>query len=375
MSPATRAVQLHQAKDPATGAVVPALQPATTFARNAAYEAGDYSYSRDRSPNVAQVEAVLADLEGGAGALSFASGLAAVAALFETVPPGQRVVAPEVMYHGTRRWLERLATQGGLELALFDPAVDGALEQALRPGNTAVVWIESLINPTWEVVDIEAAAEAAHRAGAILAVDATVTPPCTTRPLALGADVVFHSATKYLNGHSDVLAGVLVTRHQDEGWREIQTVRTLSGGVLGAFEAWLLLRGLRTLFVRFERASHNALTLARHFQHHPRIQTVRYPGLPEHPRFGVATRQMTGGFGGMVSLLIRGDRACARRVATATRVFVPATSLGGVESLIEHRKTIEGPDSPVADNLLRLSIGIEAVSDLIDDLEQALDWD
>ena len=223
------------------------------------------------------------------------------------------------------------------------------------------------------MIDIAATAKIAHDAGAILAVDCTVAPPVTTRALDYGADIVFHSATKYLNGHSDVVAGILVTRELDARWEEIKLVRKLTGGVLGPFEAWLLLRGMRTLFIRFERASSNAMQIARHLENHPKLERVLYPGLENHPGHAIAKRQMTHGFGGMMSLLIKGDAEAAKAVACKTRLFVPATSLGGVESLIEHRATVEGPDSLVPKNLLRLSIGIEHPDDLIADIEQALD--
>ena len=211
---------------------------------------------------------------------------------------------------------------------MFDAADPTALAAAVRPGETAIVWIETPVNPTWEVIDIAAAAEAAHGAGAILAVDATVATPVLTRPLALGADLVFHSATKYLNGHSDLTAGLLVTREEDARWEEIKELRRLMGGVLGAFEAWLLLRGLRTLYLRVERASASALRIARHFEGHPKLTGALYPGLESHPGHAVAKRQMTGGFGGMLSLLFAGDAVAARAVAARTRLFVPATSLG-----------------------------------------------
>ncbi len=372
-SPASRAAQAAHFIDPATGAVVPTINPSTTFARNAAYEpTGDYVYGRYRNPTGDVAERLLAELEGAAEAKLFASGLAAMAAVFETVETGQHVVAPAIMYHGGQDWLRHISKKRGIGLDLFEAGKPGALEAALRPGETAVVWIETPVNPTWDVIDIAAAAEAAHGAGAILAVDSTVAPPVTTRPLELGADIVHHSATKYLNGHSDVTAGVLATRVLDERWREITLVRKLTGGVLGAFEAWLLLRGLRTLFVRYERASANALRIASHFEGHPKIEAVLYPGLESHAGHAVAKRQMTGGFGGMLSLLVKGDAAAAKAVATRTRLCLPATSLGGVETLIEHRATVEGPLSRVPPNLLRLSIGIEDAGDLIADLEQAL---
>ncbi len=373
VSPSSRVAQAGHFVDPLTGAIVPPLQPATTFARDAGYELiGDYSYSRHGSPSAERVEALAAELDEGAEARVFASGMAAIVALFDTLEAGQHVAAPTVMYYGAQDWLRRLSEKRGIGLTLFDAADPAALAAALRPGETAVVWIETPVNPTWDVIDIAAAAEAAHRAGAILTVDATAATPVLTRPLALGADLVFHSATKYLNGHSDLTAGVLVARARDERWAEVTDLRRLMGGVLGAFEAWLLLRGLRTLYLRVERASASALEIARHFEGHPKLAAVLYPGLESHPGHGVARRQMTGGFGGMLSLLVDGDAAAAQAVAARTRLIVPATSLGGVESLIEHRATIEGPLSVVPKNLLRLSIGIEDPADLIADLEQAL---
>ena len=372
--PRTRIAHALHSIDQATGALAPPLYPATTYARDAAYglRGPDRNYIRDASPTISLVEQVLADLEDGAAALVFASGLAAVSTLTETLETGRHIAAPRVMYYGARAWMQRLEKRHGIGLTLYDQAEPGALAAAIRPGETALVWVETPANPTWTVTDIAAAAEAAHAAGAILVVDGTTAPPCTTRALAHGADIVFHSATKYLNGHSDVLAGVLVTAADGERWREIQEVRTMLGGVLSPFDAWLLLRGLRTLYVRFAQASANALAIAQHFEHHPKLAGVLYPGLPSHPGHDIAARQMQGGFGGMLSILVDGDGDAALKVATRTRVFIPATSLGEVESLIEHRRTIEGPDSPVPANLLRLSVGIEHVDDLVADLEQAL---
>ena len=373
LSPRSLAAQAGHFIDPATGAITPPVHPSTTFARDADYAPiGTTTYSRYHNPTYEQVERVAAELDEGAEALVFAAGMAAIAALFETVNTGQHMVAPTIMYHGAQDWLWRISEKRGIALSLFDAADPRALERAVRPGETAIVWIETPVNPTWDVIDIAAAAAAAHAAGAILAVDATVSTPVTTRPLDLGADLVFHSGTKYLNGHSDVTAGVLVTRQADARWQEIRLVRGLMGGVLGPFEAWLLLRGLRTLFVRFERASANALQIARQFEGHGKLEAVLYPGLESHPGHAIAKRQMTAGYSGMLSLLVKGDAEDAKGVATRTALFVPATSLGGVESLIEHRATIEGPRSQVPPNLLRLSIGIEDARDLIADLEQAL---
>ena len=375
--------------DPATGAIVPPIHPSTTYARDERYELIGYGYSRSGNPTCAQVEEVLAKLEGAEDALVFASGLAGVATFFDTVRSGEHVVAPRVMYHGAADWLRRLAGRRGVGVTFFDagaapgasapplaaarPGAAGALEAAVRPGETAVVWIEASVNPTWDVIDVRAAAEAAHAASAILGVDATATPAVTLRALDLGADVVFHSGTKYLAGHSDVTAGVLATRRADDRWEDVKLARTLMGGVLGPFDSWLLLRGMRTLHVRYERQAANAMAVARHFEGHPKLEAVLYPGLESHPGHAVATRQMTNGFGAMLSLLVAGGAADAMRVATRTRLFVPATSLGGVESLIEHRATVEGPHSVVPENLLRVSVGIENADDLVADLEQALD--
>ena len=299
--------------------------------------------------------------------------MAAVVAVFETLETGQHVVAPRIMYHGAQDWLRRIAQKRGIGLTLFDAGDIGKLRAAVRPGETAIVWIETPVNPTWDVIDIEAAAAIAHGAGAILAVDATVATPLATRALDFGADLVFHSASKYYNGHSDVLAGILVCARDDERWQDIGLVRTLTGGVLGPLEAWLLLRGMRTLALRFERASQNALRVARHFENDSRLEAVLYPGLESHRGHEIARRQMKNGFGGMLSLLVRGGAREAIALASSLRLIVRATSLGGVESLVEHRASIEGPHSAVPQNLLRFSIGIENCDELIADLEQGLE--
>ena len=360
--------------DPVSGGISPPLQFSTTYARDAEYEyLSDYSYSRAGNPSWEVLEQVCAELDGGAEAKCFASGMAAVCAFFETVNSGEHVVAPRVMYHGAQDWLRRISERRAIGLSFFDAGDIEKLREAVQPGKTSVVWVETPVNPTWDIIDIAAAAEIAHAAGAILAVDGTVASPVTTRALEHGADIVFHSATKYLNGHSDVVAGVLVTKEMNRRWEEIKLVRTLMGGVLGPFEAWLLLRGMRSLFVRFNQASQSALRLAQYFENDPRLQRVLYPGLESHPGHEIAKRQMTHGFGAMLSLLVNGGAEEAKRIAGNTRLFVRATSLGGVESLIEHRASVEGPHSEVPQNLLRLSIGIENCQDLIDDLEQSLE--
>ena len=372
LRPETIAAHALRSVDPETGAVVPPLHTSTTYARDADYALrGASSYLRYGNPTLAHAEAAVAALEGGHAARLFGSGMAAIVTLFETLPPGGHVVAPAVMYHGTRDWLRRLEGKGRLTLTLFDPADPDALAAAVRP-ETDIVWIETPVNPTWDVIDIADAAQSAHGAGAILAVDSTVPTPGLTRPLALGADIVFHAATKYLNGHSVVLGGVLVSAAATPRWDEIVRLRNMMGNMLSPIEAWMLVRGLRTLFVRVRQASATALALARHLEAHPKIEAVLYPGLASHAGHGVAARQMTGGFGGMMSVLVRGGEAEALHVVKGLKVFLPATSLGGVESLAEHRRTIEGPASPVPGNLIRLSIGLEAVEDLIDDLDRAL---
>jgi len=375
LSPDTLLTQAMHYLEPVTGGIVPGIQMATTYARDQDYElrAPGISYGRDKNPTYLVAEKVVAELEGAAGALLFSSGLAAAAALFHTLEPGDHVVAPVIMYHGLRDWLIQFCDNWKVDIDTFDATVDGALASAIKPGRTRIVWIETPANPTWDVTDIAAAAELAHAAGARLAVDSTVATPLLTRPLALGADFVFHSATKYLNGHSDVIAGVLAAKEDDEQWQAVHFQRAFGGAILGPMEAWLLLRGMRTMHLRVQRSSQSAMTIARKLEGHGRIARVLYPGLESHPGHAIARRQMQGGFSGMLSVLVDGDAAAARGVAARTRVFVPATSLGGVESLIEHRATVEGPNSPVAPNLLRLSVGIEDVADLIADLDQALD--
>ncbi len=369
LRPETIAAHALRALDPSTGAVVPPIYLSTTYARDENYQPLlKQNYVRAGSPNLWQAEDVITALEHGAASLLFASGMAAITTLFETVPQGAHVVAPQVMYYGTRNWLQRLESLGRITLTLFE---DDKIAESIRP-NTDLVWIETPNNPLWDVTDIEAAAKLAHKVGAILAVDATSLGAVTTQPLSLGADIVFHSATKYLNGHSDVLAGAMVTRDLNARWTEMCDLRAKLGSPLPPFECWLLMRGMRTLFVRYAQASNNALAIARHFSNHPKIERVLYPGLATHPSYGIARRQMTNGYGGMMSLLIKGDFAQSQKFCTLLKVLVAATSLGGVESLAEHRKTVEGATSALPDNLVRLSIGIENVNDLVADIEQAL---
>jgi len=372
-SPATDCAQALHAIDPVTGAIVPPLHAGTTFARDRDYQPiGGRIYGRDEIPTVEPAERLLTRLEAGADALLLSSGMAAATAVFRAlVRPGDHVVAQDVMYFAMRAWLVRFAADWNVALDLVDTSRPDALSAAVRPGQTRIVWIETPANPTWSVADIAASAAVAHGAGARLVVDSTAATPVHTRPIEHGADLVMHSATKYLNGHGDVLAGALVTARIDDAWRALRAHRRDDGGCLGPFEAWLLLRGMRTLFARVERQSASALELARRLE---RVAGVRvlYPGLPSHPGHEVARRQMRGGFGGMLSIQVDGGRDAALAVARRLEVFVRATSLGGVESLVEHRHTAEGAQTISPPDLLRLSIGLEDVEDLWRDLEQAL---
>jgi len=371
--PATLAAQALGWIDEATKALIPPIHLSTTFIRDPdnQYRSG-LVYGRPNNPTFSQPEALLARLEGGAAAMLFASGMAAATAVFLALRPGDHVVAPQVMYWALRKWLMGYARDWGLEVELVDAGDIDAIKAAIRPGKTKLLWLETPANPTWIVSDIAAAAELAHQAGARLAVDSTVGAGILTQPIALGADIVMHAATKYLNGHTDVLAGALVAARTDEFWQRIVDVRTSNGAILGAMEAWLLLRGMRTLPLRVERASQSARRIAEHFAGDARIAGVLYPGLASHPGHAVAARQMKGGFGGMLSIRVARGEMAAISTAARVKLWKRATSLGGVESLVEHRASIEGAGTPAPTDLLRLSVGIEDAQDLIDDLDQAL---
>ena len=373
LAPETLAAQALGKIDQATRSLVPPLYASTTYERDpdGGYRSGR-GYTRPHNPTYDEPRELLAELEGGADCLLFASGMAAANAVFQSLLPGDHVIASRVMYWALRTWLIDFALTWQLEVEFVETSDLRALHRAVRPGKTRLFWIETPANPTLEVTDIRAAAEIAHRAGAMLAVDSTAATPVLTRPIALGADIVMHSASKYLNGHSDVLAGALVCARQDALWQRIRAWHRDAGAVLGAFEAWLLLRGMRTLYLRVQRCSETALAFAQHFSGHPLIAAVAYPGLPGHPGHAIAASQMTGGFGGLISIRVAGGEANAVATAAHVRVFKRATSLGGVESLIEHRASIEGPSALVPRDALRLSIGIERCTDLIADLEQAL---
>ena len=371
--PATIAAQSLGWIDDATRAVSPPLHASSTYIRDPdnQYRSGR-DYIRADNPAFDQPEAVLAALEGGAGAMLYASGMAAATAVFLALKPGDHLVAPKVMYWGLRNWLMTYATEWGLQVELVEMGDLDAVKAAVRKSKTKLVWVESPANPLWGITDLAAVAEIAHAAGARVAADSTVATPVLTRPLELGCDLVMHSATKYLNGHSDIIAGALVTRVDDEFWQRLKMLRAQMGATLGSFESWLLLRGMRTLYPRVKTACANAMVIAERLSANPHVSEVLYPGLKAFAGHDVAAKQMSGGFGGMLSIRIKGGEEAAIATAANVQIWKRATSLGGTESLIEHRASVEGPTSPCPPDLLRLSAGIEDVDDLIADLEQAL---
>lgn len=372
---ATIAAKAGHFLDVNTGAIVPEIQPSTTFARDDRYQLIDpaNTYARDASPSFVHAERVLAELENGEDCKLFASGMAAISCIFYTLKPGSHVVLPESMYWGAKSWIHAHCDRQDIAVSHYDAAdadsIRGALE---RHNSTRLVWVETPTNPMMQVTDIEVAAGHAHDAGAMLVVDSTASTPVITQPLDLGADLVVHSATKALNGHSDVLAGAIVTAEMHDLWEAIAAERAGAGAVPGTFESWLLLRGMRTLYVRVEAAMRNAMAIAEYLHAHPAVESVLYPGLADHPGHDVAKRQMHGGFGSLLSFLVRGDIDTTLAVAGRLQLITSATSLGGVETLIEHRHTLEPEENAIPVNLLRLSVGIEHVDDLMGDLEQAL---
>jgi cystathionine gamma-synthase len=368
----TLAAQALGAIDPTTKAVVPPLHVATTYVRDPdnSYRSG-FVYGRADNATVRQAEQVIADLEGAQTALLFGSGVSASAAVVMALPNPAHIVASQVMYWGFRNWLTGEATRLGHRVDLVDTSDLDALRRAVKPGDTKLVWIETPGNPLWTITDIAGAAQIAHTAGALLAVDSTIATPVFTQPLSLGANFVMHSASKYLNGHSDVIAGAVATAQTGPLWSRIETIRTQYGMILGPFEAWLLLRSLRTLDVRVRTQTETAALIAGRLRTHSNTADVLYPGLPSHPDHAVAARQMTG-YGAMLSLRVKGGETAAIAAAARVNLWKRATSLGGVESLIEHRASIEGVGSTCPTDLLRLSVGLEDPEDLFADLDHAL---
>jgi cystathionine gamma-synthase len=373
LSARTIAAQALGRIDEATRALVPPLHVTTTFLRDPdnGYSSG-YIYGRPDNATVREAEAVIGALEGAAETLAFGSGMSAAIALFLSLPSGAHIVAPRVMYWGLRNWLVSEAPLHGLEVSFCETEDFSALAASVQQGRTKLVWLETPSNPLWGVSDISATARIAHGAGAMLGVDSTCATPIFTQPLKLGADVVMHSATKYLNGHSDVIAGALGFARDDALTARVRKIRSSMGLILGPFEAFLLIRGLRTLDLRVRACAASAMELSERLSNRAEVAEVLYPGLSTHPGHELARRQMRGGFGGMLSIRLRGGEAAAIATAARVKIWKRATSLGGVESLIEHRASIEGSGSPCPVDLLRMSAGIEDVEDLWRDIDGAL---
>jgi cystathionine gamma-synthase len=367
----TTCVHAGHEPDPASGGVSPPIQLSTTFQRAAdgSYPSG-YNYGRSGNPNRNRLETCLAALEGGAAAMAFASGSAAVSAVFQSLKPGDHVVCTQDAYHGVLRILREVMTGWGLKVSYVDTSDTDSLRAAVT-NDTRLVWVESPSNPLLRVTDLAAAADIAHKVGAVAVCDNTFATPLQQRPLALGMDLVMHSTTKYLGGHSDVTGGAIVCRVADASAERLRFIQSTVGAVPSPFDCWLLLRGATTLHLRVRAASANAMTLARHLARHKAVERVYYPGLESHPGHALAARQMTA-FGGVLSFTLRGGEAAALQTAGKVKLFTRATSLGGVESLIEHRASVEGPESKTPKSLLRISAGVEHVDDLIHDLDQAL---
>jgi cystathionine gamma-synthase len=375
ISPASRLAHGGGGIDPLTGAVVPPIHTATTFARDENYRltSPSHLYSRDDNDLTRQIETLIADLEGGAEARLFASGMAAIAATVRFVRSGQTIVAQSGIYWGTTLWLRKHCQHAGIALIEADATDTDRFCETIKESGPTLVLIEVPSNPYLGMADIGAISAAARDVGAVTAVDATAATPLLMRPLELGADLVLHSATKALNGHSDVLAGVVSCGDADsDAWKFIREERHDAGALLPAFEAYLLLRGLRTLSLRVERMCSNAQAVAEALDAHPMVETVLYPGLPSHAGHDLARRQMRDGYGYLMSFITRGDANDALGVVGRLTLIKRATSLGGVESLVEHRRTIEGEASGIPEGLIRLSVGIESADDLIADLMQAL---
>lgn len=367
----TLAVHAGRRVDPSTSAIAPPIHLSTTFerARDGEYPCG-YSYSREGNPNRQRLEECLAALEGGTEALAFPSGMAAANAVLQGLEPGDHIIAPDDVYYGLRRLASEVFGKWGVEISYVDMTDLGAVEAAVRP-NTRLVWAETPSNPLLKITDLAAIAAIARRAKAISICDATFSTPVLQRPFEWGIDMVVHSTTKYIGGHSDVLGGALITKFQNYLFERARKSQQIGGAAPAPFDCWLVLRGVDTLPCRVRAQTETAGRMAQFLQSHRAIEAVLYPGLPGHPGHALAARQMTG-FGGMLSMQLRGGREQALRVAAEVRIFTRATSLGGTHSLIEHRASVEGPQTLTPQSLLRISAGLEHADDLIADLDQAL---
>lgn len=368
----TQAVHMGNQVDPATGAVVPPIVLSTTFERqgDGTFPHG-YIYTRSQNPNRQALEESLAALEGGARAMAFGSGQAATNAVFQSLKAGDHVIVPNEAYFGTPKLVREVYSQLGINASYVDMTNVDAVQAAVTP-QTKIIWMETPSNPLLSITDIAAVSEIAHRAGALAVIDNTWASPLMQQPLTLGADIVMHATTKYISGHTDALGGALIFARDDEFTARVNMVQTLGGAVPSPFDCWLIMRGIRTLPLRVRQQTSNAQRVAEFLADHAAVETVFYPGLASHPGHALAAQQMRGGFGGMLSFNVRGSADEAMAVAANLQLFTRATSLGGIESLIEHRASIEGPTSTTPQNLLRVSIGIEHVDDLINDLRHGL---
>jgi cystathionine gamma-synthase len=374
LRPETLAAQAGEWSDPSNTGVAPAIYPSTSYLRGPdATDPVPPFYTRDHNPTYLQAEALLARLEGGEECRLFGSGMSAAVAIFSTLAPGDHVILPIAVYHGVRTWVTQYCMKYGIYVDFVPNGDVEFLEKAARPEVTKLIWIETPANPTLDTTDIATSAGLAQFLGAKMVVDNTAATPVLTRPIELGANFVIHSATKYLNGHGDVLAGAIVTAKKDDPlWAQICAARRDGGFVLGPFEAWLLTRGMRTLYPRVRAQSAAALAIAEHIEQNGKVSQVLYPGLRSDPGHEMAANQMHGGFGAVISMRIAGGLDAALAVANGTKLFKRATSFGGVESLIEHRASVEPEGAPIPSDLLRISVGLEAPEDLVADLEQAL---
>ena len=377
---ATRAIHAGQRPDPSTGAIMTPIFASSTYVQRSPGQHQGWEYSRSHNPTRDAYEKCIADLEGGIRGFAFASGMAATATLLELLDSGDHVVAGDDLYGGTFRLFHRVRERSaGLRFSFEQLDRPGELERAMRP-ETRLVWVETPTNPMLKIVDIEAAAQVAHAYGALLVVDNTFASPMLTRPLELGADIVMHSATKYLSGHSDMIGGVAIVRDDPELAERVWFLLNSAGAIQGPFDSFLALRGLKTLALRMRQHCENALQIARWLDQHPAVERVIYPGLPGHPGHDLAMRQMNGQGGGIISIDVKGDIERARSMLERCRVFSLAESLGGVESLINHPAIMTHASVPaeirarlgISDTLVRLSVGVEDVDDLIEDLDQAL---
>lgn len=370
MKPETIAIHGGNIIKSSTGDVTQPLSLSTTFVRdeNGEYPGG-HMYSRVSNPNRASLEQLLAKLEFGVEACAFSSGNAAGMSVFQALKPGSHIIAPDDMYWGFKRQLQTIFADT-LDIDFIDLTRLEQVESFIKP-NTVMIWIETPSNPLLKVTDINGIAALTRKHGLILACDSTFASPCLQNPILLGADIVMHSTTKYIGGHSDVIGGALITTKKDELWEKIRNVQQVGGAVPAPFDCFLLVRSIKSLPYRMRGHCSNGMALARFLESHPKVEAVYYPGLPSHPQHEIARAQMSD-FGGMLSILVKGSVEEAKKVVNKVRLFAQATSLGGIESLIEHRYSIEGPETKTPKNLLRISVGLENIEDLIADFDQAL---